>query len=210
MNFALAPEGFAFEESMRTSRLEFDKSGYTLVRHAIASEAARLLGNAILIAEFDGALQRDDKVPGTSVIVRYPVCEALLLHLLPLMEAHTGKALCPTYSCARIYRENQALPRHKDRAACEISATMTLCAKSVGGFPIYLDSGGAQSFELNPGDMLIYRGCDIPHWREALRGEIWIQGFFHYVDKSGPNYPEHRYDKQVFREMCYKYILENL
>jgi hypothetical protein len=32
----------------------------------------------------------------------------------------------------------------------------------------------------------VYRGCDLPHWREALRGHQWIQLFLHYVDAAGP------------------------
>jgi hypothetical protein len=33
--------------------------------------------------------------------------------------------------------------------------------------------------------MLIYRGADIPHWREVFTGDWWVQTFLHYVDANG-------------------------
>jgi hypothetical protein len=52
---------------------------------------------------------------------------------------------------------------------------------------------------LKPGDLVIYRGCDLSHWREevnATNEDSWhVQGFFHYVDKSGP-YADYKFDKR--------------
>ena len=49
---------------------------------------------------------------------------------------------------------------------------------NLGGdeWPIYLDPSGEEGKEgvkvlLNPGDMLIYRGCDLEHWRDPFEGE---------------------------------------
>jgi hypothetical protein len=51
---------------------------------------------------------------------------------------------------------------------------------------------------LMPGDLVIYRGCELEHWREPLihPSDVWhVQGFFHYVDANGP-YSEFKYDKR--------------
>jgi hypothetical protein len=51
---------------------------------------------------------------------------------------------------------------------------------------------------LSPGDLVIYRGCDLSHWRKPFEypTEVWhVQGFFHYVDANGP-YTEFKYDKR--------------
>ena len=49
------------------------------------------------------------------------------------------------------------------------------------------------------GDMVIYRGCDLQHYREKMYikdPEAWhLQGFFHYVDVNGP-YKEWKFDKR--------------
>jgi len=38
---------------------------------------------------------------------------------------------------------------------------------------------------LSPGDALIYRGCDIEHWREEFVGLNNAQVFFHWNEKDG-------------------------
>jgi hypothetical protein len=34
--------------------------------------------------------------------------------------------------------------------------------------------------DLEPGDMLIYSGCDLEHWREEFKGKNCGQVFLHY------------------------------
>jgi hypothetical protein len=51
---------------------------------------------------------------------------------------------------------------------------------------------------LSPGDMAIYRGCELDHWRDVfnIEEDVWhVQGFFHYVDQNGP-YADWKYDKR--------------
>ena len=38
---------------------------------------------------------------------------------------------------------------------------------------------------LYPGDMIIYRGCEIEHWREPFKGLNHAQVFFHYNEVGG-------------------------
>ena len=69
------------------------------------------------------------------------------------------------YSYARIYKNGDVLARHKDRYSCEISTTLNLGGDS---WPIYLDPTGKQGqagikVDLEPGDMLIYSGCELEH-----------------------------------------------
>ena len=92
--------------------------------------------------------------------------ETLLQKVKPAMEKHTGLKLSEPYSYARIYKEGDILARHKDRYSCEISSTLNL-----GGdeWLIYLEPD--IKVDLNPGDMLMYRGCDLEHWREKFEGE---------------------------------------
>jgi hypothetical protein len=39
---------------------------------------------------------------------------------------------------------------------------------------------------MQPGDAVIYLGCEIEHWREEFKGDWHAQAFLHYVDKNGP------------------------
>ena len=108
--------------------------------------------------------------------------ETLLVELLPLMKKETKINLVPTYSYCRIYEKEDELKRHKDRKSCAISATLNL-----GGdlWPIFLEpSGGVgmkgKKINLKVGDMLIYDGCQLEHWREPFKGNICGQVFLHY------------------------------
>jgi hypothetical protein len=49
-----------------------------------------------------------------------------------------------------------------------------------------------------PGDIVVYRGCDLLHWRELFdvpEGSWHVQGFFHYVDANGPH-SDHKWDRR--------------
>jgi hypothetical protein len=62
-------------------------------------------------------------------------------------------------------------------------------------WPIFIDNN---KIDLKPGDLAIYRGCDLSHWREPFNNNVddWhVQGFFHFVDANGP-YVDHKFDKR--------------
>ena len=130
----------------------------------------------------DFGVWNDPQVPDTYSHYSDIVMETLLEKLLPLMKKETELELVPTYSYARIYKNGDILKRHKDRNSCEISTTLNL-----GGdkWSIYLDPTGNTNqkgleINLDHGDMLIYYGCELEHWREKFNGENCCQVFLHY------------------------------
>jgi hypothetical protein len=46
-------------------------------------------------------------------------------------------------------------------------------------------NGEELPIHMNPGDMIIYRGCDVDHWRDKFLGKYHTQVFMHYNDKNG-------------------------
>ena len=130
----------------------------------------------------------DPQVPNTYSIYSDTVFETLLQHLKPIMEKTVGFKLVPNYSYGRVYKNGDILKRHKDRMACDISTTLNLGGQN---WPIYLEPSGEEGkkgikVDLNPGDMLIYKGCDLEHWREPFKGVDCAQVFLHY-NKKGKN-----------------------
>lgn len=97
-----------------------------------------------------------------------------------IIEKKTGIKLLSTYSFWRCYSFNAKLNKHKDRESCEISATVQVESSAV--WPIYMDG---KKLKLNDGDAVIYKGCDLEHWREHFTGDYQIQVFLHYVDANG-------------------------
>ena len=138
----------------------------------------------------------DEQVPNTYSHYADMVMETLLVSLVPRMEKETGLKVSPTYSYARIYKNGDILHRHSDRFSCEISTTLNL-----GGdpWPIYLEPSGKKGMagikiNLDPGDMLIYRGCELEHWREAFEGQHCGQVFLHYNNQKSKDADKNKYD----------------
>ena len=132
----------------------------------------------------------DTQIPNTYSHYADPVMETLLVKVLPIMKNETGLDLCPTYSYARAYKKGDELKKHKDRPSCEISTTIHL-----GGDPWAIFVEGTKVL-LEVGDMLVYSGCELEHWREPFEGDICGQVFLHYNHVNGPFAEENRFDKR--------------
>ena len=155
----------------------------------------------------------DPQIPNTYSHYGDHVMETLLVKVLPVMAQETGLELIPTYSYARLYKKGDILHRHKDRPSCEISTTIHL-----GGnpWPIFIDGTGADNIAsgsttttivkpgapagtkvlLEVGDMLVYSGCELEHWREPFEGDVCGQVFLHYNHVNGPFAEKNRFDRR--------------
>ena len=188
------------------------KNNYKVIRQAISKELADftyqylLLKRSVARKYFDEryisqfttewGVWNDQQIPETYSHYSDVVMETLLQKLKPLMEKETDLKLNETYSYARIYKKDDILNRHKDRYSCEISTTMNL-----GGdlWPIFIEPSGEKGKEgekviLEPGDMLLYKGEKLEHWREKFEGENCAQVFLHYNDALGENAEQNKYD----------------
>jgi hypothetical protein len=58
----------------------------------------------------------------------------------------------------------------------------------------------AVELKLNPGDLCLYRGCDLYHWRPPFENKWYLQAFLHYVDGNG-TYKDQLYDGRPFLAM---------
>ena len=196
--------------------MSFKKNKYSVLKKAISKEmadfcfayflnkrkVARFLFDQKYISPFteEWGVWNDDQVTNTYSIYADTVMETLLQKVQPVMEKHSSLKLSPTYSYARIYKKGDILARHKDRYSCEISTTLNL-----GGdpWPIYLDPTGKTGqagikVDLEPGDMLIYSGCDLEHWREEFTGKDCGQVFLHYNKKGSKMAKENEFYKRPF------------
>ena len=124
--------------------------------------------------------------------------EALSLQLQPLMEQITGKKLYPTYTYARIYYNGATMAIHKDRPSCQFSSTVNI---SIDEEPweIWFETlnGEHKAVKLWPGDLIVYKGDTLNHWRDAYQGQRQTQAFLHYVDKNG-NYRDYKWDHRPY------------
>ena len=153
----------------------------------------------------------DAQVPNSYAKYADRVMETLLVDTIKVMQKKTGLRLVPTYSYCRLYKTGNILKRHKDRPSCEISTTLNLGGDN---WPIFIDPTGSNNVideyknihkpgapkgvkvDLKPGDMLIYSGCELEHWREPFEGKLCGQVFLHYNHADGQFAKSNLYDKR--------------
>ena len=176
---------------------------YQVIKGALSYELANFIFNYFLLKRdavdfmyknnitYDNGMLgtwTDLQIPNTYSCYGDPVMETLLVKVLPKMQEETGLQLIPTYSYARAYKKGDELKKHKDRPSCEISTTINL-----GGdpWPIFIEG---TKVLLEVGDMLVYSGCDLEHWREPFDGNICGQVFLHYNHVNGPFAEKNKFD----------------
>ena len=194
----------------------FKKKKYTVIRQAISKDLANFVANYFrmqkqvydtckqaryfspfetIIGYYEG---EDEQIPNTYSQNANMAMETLLLKCQPGMEKATGLKLYPAYTYARIYKKGDELKRHKDRFSCEISTTMNLAGDD---WPIYLEPSGETGkkgvkVDLKQGDMLVYSGCELEHWREKFKGKECVQVFLHYNNRKTPGSKDNMFDKR--------------
>ena len=180
-------------------------NNYQVIKNAISYELANFVFNYFMLKRdavawmyknnitYDNGMLgtwTDQQVPNTYSHYADPVMETLLMKVLPTMQKETGLELVPTYSYARIYKHGDILHKHKDRPSCEISTTIHL-----GGDKWSIFIEGTEVM-LDIGDMLVYSGCELEHWREPFEGNTCAQVFLHYNHLNGPFSKQNRFDKR--------------
>jgi alkylated DNA repair dioxygenase AlkB len=179
------------------AREHFEREGYVIVRQLLSPARARRLCSAARKLDTPSERRGDRMVAGAYARYAWCVGEQLLLDLRAKLSHLTSVELAPTYSYLRIYHRGDILPPHHDRAACEVSASLTLDHDCVRAWPLWIAGRTAtRPVQLAPGDGVVYRGIECEHWRSRFRGRWQCQVFLHYVDRRGP----HRHWENDLRE----------
>ena len=182
---------------------EFKQKKYQVIKNAISYDLANFIFNYQLLRRdavkfmYENNITynnghygtwKDSQVPNVYSEYGNHVMETLLMKVLPIMKKETGLDLIPTYSYTRVYEKGSVLKKHKDRPSCEISTTLHL-----GGsmWPIFIEGN---EVTLDIGDMLVYSGCELEHWRETFEGDICSQVFLHYNHVNGKYSDKNSFD----------------
>lgn len=191
----------------------FESDKYVIIKEAIPKSFCEVVVNyAKFQALYDFTPEAEATAQVSDTHSRYAdfLMEAFLLQLQPTIEAAVKKSLFPAYSYYRVYKRGDKLDPHIDRDACEVSATLAFGWKDakpwsfkLSNDQLYIDgtpechspSSDEKTIVVNlePGDMLIYSGPKVKHWRDPLESIAYVQAFFHYVYADGKN-AAHKYD----------------
>lgn len=209
-------------ETSPTNNEEFDKNGYLVLRNLwdpqdLFCNPPKIKGQYNYYGKVDkfSHIPVENQVEGSTSRYYWPPYKYAHSQIRMKLEEAIGKKLYNTYYYDRFYNPGQALSNHADRPACEISVTVHVSSNLKDPWPIWiktpdtydnpqtkeniLEKGENRSVILKPGDGMVYKGCERPHWRDPMPGvkrnkirklfkkeELYYhQVFFHYVLADG-------------------------
>ena len=171
----------------------FEKHGYKIIRNFYDvnnhTKAIPDLFEYTKSIQSEGIL--DSQTPFTPTFYTETEMNKIQIKVLQKLEEESGLKLYPTYNYFRIYNKKSILTKHTDRPSCEISITMTVGYDGDNNWPLWITDKDGKDIKvyLEPGDALLYLGCDQEHWREDADDKIirQTQVFLHYVNQDGPH-----------------------
>lgn len=190
------------------SQEQFKKNKYVVFDDVLSKETCEILTNYMFLKRDAGYLEPpvalggdDTQCPKSWSIYGDPLFDTLLSQFSKPIGNLLGIDLIPAYTYARLYEPGEILTWHVDRPSCEISGTMTLGFKGNDIWPIYIGQPGASKedkvgipIDIGVGELMMYSGCEVPHWRDEFEGEWQVQVFIHYVRADGPYAKDHAFD----------------
>ena len=152
----------------------------------------------------------EDTLFKSTGIYNAPFGVALHHYVWDKLKSHIDLELHETYSYSRKYDRGAYLKAHADRPSCEISGTLCLDYRTDDSTPwsIWVDNSSdwinrpneifeetqaipmrqrktAKRIDLEIGDLLLYQGPNVAHWREKLLGEHSYHIFVHFYNVNG-------------------------
>jgi alkylated DNA repair dioxygenase AlkB len=189
-------------------REQFKQNGFVVLPKMLKKQTCKLLKTQFKMMEAckyyteqadikNGDVFQDTQVPHSFPWYGATCFESLLLMFQEDFEEILDKKLHPCYTYARIMHKGADMKIHKDRESCQFSATICISEDKKNPYPIFMEdySGKSHEVHLAPGDLILYNGTELNHWREEYKGKEQIQAFIHYVDANGP-YSNFRFDKR--------------
>jgi hypothetical protein len=182
--------------------MTFKQSGFQIVKNFLEPDFVKFIQQYFFLRIKAGhSILGDIQAPNSYSFYSDPLMETILSSSTESLSKISEFNLLPTYSYSRLYGMGDELVIHRDRPSCEISATISLAVPNNDISPIYFsqneDKSNAIEIILEPGDLCLYRGCDLYHWREPFKQKWYLQSFLHYVNADG-EYKDHIYDKRNY------------
>ena len=191
---------------MELNEMTFKQEGYQIIRGFLEPDFVKFINQYFFTRINAGqAVIGDGQAPNSYIFYGDPLMDTILGEAAAKLSEVAGYSLLPTYTYTRLYGKGDELVIHRDRPSCELSGTLALGIPDGEEInPIYFskneDRSDAIEIKLNPGDLCLYHGCDLYHWRPPFTQRWYLQAFLHYVNADGPH-KDHLYDKRPYLGM---------
>jgi hypothetical protein len=160
-----------------TDNESFDRHGFLVVQNIVDPNVfydsvpdKRGQYNYHLHREEPDYHELETQVPVSTSRYNYPKYRYHYNQVRKKLEQAIGKDLINTYYFDRFYYYGSELVKHRDRHSCEISVTIHLDTNIKKNWPVKVQSYSGQVYSINlePGDAVIYKGCELFHWRDPM------------------------------------------
>lgn len=132
-----------------------------------------------------GAFLPDPSTPGRTCLHNEPITRMCHKGFGNLVGRIVGESVKPSYSFLAWYGNGTSLPVHTDREQCAWNISLVY---DDGGnpWPIYIRTANLDHcVALSAGDAVLFRGAEMPHWRNRLvESTHHIICFFHFVSRD--------------------------
>tara|TARA_X000000368_G_scaffold366851_1_gene313871 strand:- start:427 stop:1044 length:618 start_codon:yes stop_codon:yes gene_type:complete len=146
----------------------------------VIARSFRITRDIVLYPNHDNKIRGDDIVEN-SFSWYSPLCMEALADVIvkDVIEDILKEKVYNSYSYGRVSYKGAILPKHRDRAASDYAVSMLI--DSDREWPIYFNNGEEHQVVQKPGDMVIYNGNTMEHWREPYEGTEYLSAFMFYV-----------------------------
>ena len=179
-------------------------SKYFFLKNFINKNEAQSYSSKMFEASKNGEFYVDDQCNKSESFYNHKMFEELLEKTRRLIEKNTNANLQSTFSYARIYKKGEVLSKHMDRNACEYSATITLDYSGKKPWNFLFKDQKEESILINRGDIFIYDGVKLPHWRDVLQDEWQTQVMLFFSKEEREKVHDEEKYKHVFNELYLK------
>lgn len=186
--------------------MSFKLKGYEVVRNAISHDCCRMLEtefkmlrDVMKMCGKDHYFDNDTGVQKSFTYYGAFAFDSLSLYLQNTISSIIGEPVHPAFSTSRIMRRGSVLPKHHDRPeGAEIGVTMLISRNGpIWDFNLIDSDQREVAVDLDVGDMCVFEGSEILHWRNPYEGEEVVQTTMSFVRANG-KYSDYKYDKRPY------------
>ncbi|MCU5771755.1 hypothetical protein N5923_08725 [Erwiniaceae bacterium BAC15a-03b] len=137
--------------------------GFQIIKGAVSAREIDIIYRYLAISKNIGHLNGNDDCDSAHMYYAIPYFEAMLSYYCSLIKEITNETVYPGYSFLWNYRENHAVPKHKDRAAVDYIISIGIHDQNEEDWPLIVES---EVVNMRAGDIVVLDGKTFEHWRE--------------------------------------------
>ena len=158
-----------------------------LIPKVLSKEECSVLSEELFYLYDTKQTHNDNRCPISDAVYGAKLHKNIAYKLIQAIQQHTGVKLFLTFVYSRIYRKGEILKIHTDREECEYSVSVTLGHSGINSWEMFIKDYDDKIHKFTPdiGDLIVFKGNSMNHWREQFTGEWQTQAIFSFVNSKG-------------------------